>query len=155
MKSIKEYILEAIRERQNPGIIIILDCGAMNGMQDKIDDFISENEEYTNAIFALSMDKLKKIEDSSDLKLSGGRSTDLSQCVKVINQMKSGSCYIICDYMFAADKDVIQQITKMKFTVFMDIVNVNKSQIDKLNKIYDDLCYADENNGAPCISARN
>ena len=37
----------------------------------------------------------------------------------------------------------------------MDIVNADKSQIDKLNKIYDDLCYADENNGAPCISARN
>ena len=136
MKNIKEYILEAIGERKNPGIMIVIDCEAMNGMQDKIDDFISDNEEYTNAIFALSMDKLKKIEDSSDLKLSGGYSTDLSQCVKVVNQMKAGSCHIICDYMFAADKDVIQQITKMKFTVFMDIVNAEKSQIDDLNKIY-------------------
>ena len=136
MKNIKEYILEAIGERQNPGIMIVIDCEAMNGMQDKIDDFISDNEEYTNAIFALSMDKLKKIEDSSDLKLSGGYSTDLSQCVKVVNQMKAGSCHIICDYMFAADKDVIEQITKMKFTVFMDIVDADKSQIDDLNKIY-------------------
>lgn len=136
MKNIKEYILEAIRERQNPGIIIVIDCETMNGMQDKIDDFISENEEYTNAIFALSGDKLKKIEDSSELKLHGDHSNDLSQCVKVINQMKAGSCYIICDYMFAADKKIIDQITKMKFTVFMDIVNADKSQIDDLNKTY-------------------